>query len=685
MHLSKPHRAVIDLSGLNPPQRQAVLHETGPLLVLAGAGSGKTRVIIHRIARLIETGYAPERILGVTFTNKAATEMRERLKGLVGRTAHRVHLSTFHSLGLSILREEYEAAGLSAGFSIYDTGDQMGLIRELLRQTRVADRRLDAYKILECILAAKRKRLAEVEFDTGDDYELAAFDLYPRYVEQMRAYNAVDFDDLLLRAMTALENQSVRARWSQRYDQLLVDEYQDTSPDQLELLQVLAARHNNICVVGDDDQAIYAWRGAAVDNILSFGKQFPGTREIILDQNYRSTSNILASANAVIKNNAARKEKVLWSALGEGESVQIVACGTPEDEAEFVVEQIGKLVYEGVKHDHIAILYRANIQSQIFEETLALEHIPFRVVGGQSFFDRKEVRDAVAFLQVAQNPYDEIALRRIINVPPRGIGATSVERLVQYGESTGKGLWHAMQHGGPNIDLPPSARAGVQSFVDTFGPIAAELKKAGRGNLAITAQRLFDALGLKQSILDADESPKVLAKRLENLAHVTQALERFEGYTEATGNLLQEFLRVSALTRNDSEVEDEEAKKGKVTLMTLHSAKGLEFPYVFLVGVEEELLPHKRTIEMGLDFGEERRLCYVGMTRARKQLWMSHTKTRMRYGKLEPRTPSRFLDELPEPPVIERRDRHSAPAPEEADAKADEFFAKMRAQLGIED
>ncbi|MBC7794766.1 MAG: UvrD-helicase domain-containing protein, partial [Clostridia bacterium] len=395
------HHRVLDLSGLNPPQREAVLHEQGPLLVLAGAGSGKTRVIIHRIARLIERGVSPDRILGVTFTNKSATEMRERLKRLAGRVATRVTLSTFHALGLNILREEYAAVGLSAGFSIYDTGDQMGLVRELLRQTTVANRRLDAYKILEVILSAKRKRLTEVAFDTGDDYELAAYDLYPRYVEQMRAYNAIDFDDLLLRSMSALENVEVRNRWSRKYDHLLVDEYQDTSPDQLELLQTLAARHGNVCVVGDDDQAIYAWRGAAVDNILSFGKSFPGTTEIILDQNYRSTSHILTAANAVIQNNAIRKSKVLWSALGDGDPVEVVACSDPENEAEFVVENIGKLVYEGVKHHDIAILYRANIQSQILEETLALEHIPFRVLGGQSFFDRKEVRDAVAFLQVA--------------------------------------------------------------------------------------------------------------------------------------------------------------------------------------------------------------------------------------------------------------------------------------------
>lgn len=676
---------MLDLSGLNPPQRDAVLHEEGPLLVLAGAGSGKTRVIIHRIARLIERGVNPDRILGVTFTNKSAKEMQERLKSLVGRTASRVTLSTFHALGLNILREDYAAAGLSVGFSIYDTGDQMGLVRELLRQTKVADRRLDAYKILECILSAKRKRLDEVEFDTGDDYELAAYDLYPRYIEQMRAYNAVDFDDLLLRSMSALEDPGVRDRWSRRYEHMLVDEYQDTSPDQLELLQILAARHGNVCVVGDDDQAIYAWRGAAVDNILSFGKSFPGTREIILDQNYRSTSNILASANAVIKNNAVRKAKVLWSASGDGEPVEVVACYDAEDEAEFVIENIGKLIYEGVKHHDIAILYRSNIQSQIFEETMALERIPFRVVGGQSFFDRKEVRDAVAFLQIAQNPYDEVALRRIINVPPRGIGATSVERLVQYGESTGKGLWHAMVHGGPNVDLPASARAGLQQFVDMFTPIAAELREAKRGSMALKAGELFEKLGLRQSIVDANETANVTAKRIENLDYVQKALDRFEGYSQTMGPALAEFLRVSALTRGDTASDDEDEKLGKVTLMTLHSSKGLEFPYVFLVGVEEELLPHKRTIEMGQDFGEERRLCYVGMTRARRKLWLSHCRHRMKYGKLDDRTPSRFLSEMPGEPVVLRRERGAAPMTvEEEEAKADEFFAKMKAQLGIE-
>jgi superfamily I DNA/RNA helicase len=501
----------------------------------------------------------------------------------------------------------------------------------------------------------------------------------------MRAYNAVDFDDLLLRAMSALENAAVRARWSERYDYLLVDEYQDTSPDQLELLQVLAARHGNVCVVGDDDQAIYAWRGAAVDNILSFGKQFPRTHEIILDQNYRSTSNILASANAVIKNNALRKEKVLWSALGDGEPVEIVACGDAEDEAELVVETIGKLVYEGAKHHDIAILYRANAQSQVFEETLALEKIPFRVVGGQEFFDRKEVRDAVAFLQVAQNPYDEIALRRIINVPPRGIGATSVERLVQHGESTGKGLWYAMAHGGARIDLPGQARAGLQQFVDTFGTLATQLKHAKRGELSQATNKLFEAIGLRQSIVDANETPNITAKRLENLDHVVRALERFESHTESNGPLLVEFLRVSALTRGDTEVDDEDEKKGKVTLMTLHSAKGLEFPYVFLVGMEEDLLPHKRTIELGLDFGEERRLCYVGMTRARRRLWLTYAKLRMKYGRAEPRTPSRFLMELPGEPAVLTRERHIAPqSEEEADALADDFFKKMKAQLGID-
>jgi superfamily I DNA/RNA helicase len=349
-----------------------------------------------------------------------------------------------------------------------------------------------------------------------------------------------------------------------------------------------------------------------------------------------------------------------------------------------VAETIGSLVYSGVAHQDIAVLYRANTQAQLLEETLALEHIPFRVVGGQSFFDKKEVRDALAFLAVAYNPRDEVALRRIVNVPPRGIGPTSLERLVAHGESTGKGLWHSLTSASQIPDLPATARIGAQEFVDVLAPLGAQLRTAASGQLAPLAAHLFHGLRLREAIHEADDSPGVLSRRLENLDHVKHALERFErGAQGQEGPLLGEFLRNTALTRDSAE-DDDEAKRGRVTLMTLHSAKGLEFPYVFLVGLEEELLPHKRTIETGADLGEERRLCYVGMTRARRRLWLTHAQFRQKYGKLEPRTPSRFLQELPEGPGVKRWNRDAPPSEERADEAADDFFKKMRAQLGIE-
>jgi DNA helicase-2/ATP-dependent DNA helicase PcrA len=673
-------RERFDLATLNPPQREAVLHEEGPLLVLAGAGSGKTRVIIYRIARLLLDGVPPERILGVTFTNKAAREMRERLAYLAGSAAEGVRLSTFHSLGLEIVKREPAAAGLRPGFTIYDTGDQLGLVRELLRQVKVADRRLDAYKILELILKTKRERRDEVALDWGDDYELAAYDLYPRYVAQMRAFNAVDFDDLILRAQDVLRAPGPLARWAATFDHVLVDEYQDTSPDQLELVHALAGKLRNVCAVGDDDQSIYAWRGAAAGNILLFAQHFPGAREVVLDQNYRSTSHILTAANAVIANNARRKVKHLWSALGDGDPVTVVACASDEDEAAFVVETIGKLVYDGVRHDDIAVLYRANAQSQIFEETLALEHIPFRVVGGQAFFDRKEVRDAMAYLAVTVNPRDEISLRRIVNSPARGIGPTSVERLVHHGEAHHKGMFWALEHAASVPELPRAAVAGAESLMAVLGPASRRAHAVGGHELASFAGELFRHVRLRESILEADEAPGLSTRRLENLDEVSTALERFARNAPPGEPALSAFLRASALTRSD---EDDEEGRGKITLMTLHSAKGLEFPFVFMVGVEEDLLPHRNSIEGEGDLGEERRLCYVGMTRARRRLWLTYARQRRRHGKLVERTPSRFLQELPQGDAVRRQGRDAADDPEKADAAADAFFAKMRAQLGI--
>ena len=673
----------LDLWSLNEPQRTAVLHDEGPLLVLAGAGSGKTRVIIYRIARLIKDGIAAKRIIGLTFTNKAAREMRQRLALLAGPDASGVTLCTFHALGLAMLQAEHEAAGLRPGFCIYDTSDQLSLVRDLMRQVKVADRRLDAHRVLDILLKTKRERRDEVAMDWGDDYELAAYDLYPRYLEQMRAFNAIDFDDLILRSQDLLNDDAVRARWQQKYDFLLVDEYQDTSPDQLHLVRALAGPKQNVCAVGDDDQAIYAWRGAAVDNILAFSRDFSPTREVVLEQNYRSTGNILAAANAVIKNNSKRKAKALWSGDGAGAPVEVVQCADGDDEAAFVAETITRMHYQGVPYRDIAILYRANQQSRIFEETLALESIPFRVVGGQAFFDRKEVRDALAFLAVINNSRDEVALRRVINVPPRGIGTTSLERLAAHGEQHKIGLWGALAQADAVPDLPSAAVHGAQNFVALLESYGQPLRVAPPGHAGAMVRDFFTSLQLKDAILAADDAPHIASRRLENLEEVQQAVSRFEQRLDGSEPALTQFLRSSALVRGPQDQEDD-PQDDVVTLMTLHSAKGLEFPYVLMVGVEEDLLPHKKLVEEGGEISEERRLCYVGITRARKRLWITSAAHRRWHGKMTPRYASRFLSELPDGDGVMRRQREQTVSEETNDAMAQDFFKKMRAQLGIE-
>ena len=673
--------AHLDFHTLNPQQRAAVEHDGAPLLVLAGAGSGKTRVITYRIARLLLDGIPGERILGVTFTNKAAKEMRERMSELAGSRARDVQLSTFQRLGLSILKEDYEVVGLRRGFAIYDTSDQTSLLREMMRRLSVADRRLDASKVLDRVLAAKRQRLEEVPIDRGDDYEFAAHELYPRYREQMRAYNAVDFDDLILGAVDVLREPSRALKWSNRFQHILVDEYQDTSPDQLELLRDLAGDGHNLSVVGDDDQSIYARRGAVADNILAFTRQFAAAKEIVLDQNYRSTNNILRAANAVIANNAVRKMKNLWSASGDGDAIEVVACPGADEEAEFVAGTIQRLVYQGQSYQDFAILYRSNNQGRLLEETLALERIPYRVVGGQSLFDRKDVRDALAYLSFINNPTDEVSLRRVINLPPRGIGPKTLQRITEYAESSRVSLWSALRRVDRIDGLETRAHASVGNFVALIEGHADGLRARTTSGLAERVQHLFDALGLREHILESDDTAKVLGRRLENFDQVLHALRRFEQQAGSSGGL-ESFLRNTALAR-DSETE-EESDVSKVTLITLHSAKGLEFPCVFLVGMEEDLLPHRRAVEEASDLGEERRLCYVGITRAQQRLWLTYASRRVRYGKGEPRNPSRFLDELPEGEGVIRTAANADGDGEEAEAAADAFFERMRSQLGID-
>lgn len=676
------NKAPLDLHTLNPAQREAVMHDDGPMLVLAGAGSGKTRVIIYRIARLIGDGISPTKILGVTFTNKAAGEMRERLRNIAGKEGTKVQLSTFHALGLSILKSEHEAAGLAKRFCIYDTADQMSLVRELMRRVKVADRRLDAGRILDIILKTKRERRTEVAIDWGDDYELAAYELYPRYVEEMRGFNAVDFDDLLLRSMDVLQIPEVGERWANKFDYILVDEYQDTSSDQLAMLKILAGTKKNVCVVGDDDQSIYAWRGAVVDNILHFSREFGEAREVILDQNYRSTGHILNGANAVIQNNAVRKEKRLWSADGEGSPIQVVTCNDGEEEATFVAENIGKLAFEGTRYEDIAILYRSNMQSRILEEVLASDQIPYRVVGGQAFFERKEVRDVMAYLAVINNCEDEISLRRIVNMPTRGIGTTSLGRFAEYGAVNGCGLYGALSQFDKVPEIPKSARAGAQSFIELVGGFSSQMENVKPGDLKGHVEHLIDELKLRDVILASDDSATVSERRIENVNEVVNAASRFGAMNPHSETPLNDFIFMSSLVKDD---KDEDTEKGKVTLMTLHSAKGLEFPAVFMVGMEEELLPHRRTIELGGELSEERRLCYVGITRAKRRLWMTRCLYRSSRGKMAERGASRFLEELPAGDGVMRWHRDSPPGDEMTEEKAEDFFAMMRAKLGMEE
>jgi superfamily I DNA/RNA helicase len=671
----------LDLHTLNPRQRDAVMHDDGPLLVLAGAGSGKTRVIIYRIARLIGDGTSPSRILGVTFTNKAAGEMRERLRSLVGADGSKVQLSTFHALGLSILKAEHEAAGLAKRFCIYDTADQMSLVRELMRRVRVADRRLDAGKILDIILKTKRERREEVEIDWGDDYELAAYELYPRYVAEMRAFNAVDFDDLLLRSMDVLLIPEVGERWSKKFDYILVDEYQDTSSDQLAMLKILAGERNNVCVVGDDDQSIYAWRGAVVDNILRFGREFGSAKEVILDQNYRSTGHILNAANSVIQNNKVRKDKKLWSADGEGEPIHVVTCEDGEEEATLVSETIGKLVFEGMRYEDIAVLYRSNLQSRLLEEILAADKIPYRIVGGQAFFERKEVRDVMAYLATINNPFDEISLRRVVNMPSRGIGPTSLQRFAAFGEQNDCGLYGALCRASEVPDIPKAAQAGAQQFVGLIRNFGAQMQDAQPHQLQGHVESLIEEIKLRDVIIAADDSATVSERRIENVNEVINAAHRFAAMNPHSTSPLEDFIFMSSLVKNDEKDDDQ----GKVTLMTLHSAKGLEYPAVFMVGMEEELLPHRRTIELGGDLSEERRLCYVGITRAKQRLWLTKCLYRSSRGKMMERGSSRFLEELPEGDGVLRWNRNSPPTDEMTESKAEDFLAKIRAQLEMDE
>ncbi|MCK5825565.1 MAG: UvrD-helicase domain-containing protein, partial [Desulfuromusa sp.] len=626
---------MFDLSTLNPQQREAVIHKNGPLLLLAGAGSGKTRVITCRIVHLLQQGVGAEQILAVTFTNKAAKEMRERVQEMVGsRTTKGMTIATFHSLGVRILKANIERLGFKKNFSIYPTADQQRLIRDLLRDLGTKNSAADADQVLWRISSAKNHLISTDQYQPSnrDPISLLVATIYPRYQQALKAFNAVDFDDLLLFSVQLLQQYpELQNYYCQRFQYQMVDEYQDTNPVQYRLLKLLTKHHGNLCVVGDDDQSIYAFRGADVANILDFEVDFPDTKVIKLEQNYRSTGNILAAANAVIKNNQQRKEKALWTDSGAGSKIEYSLCEDGEDEARQVMELIHAERYRSkLAYGDFAILYRTNSQSRAFEEQLRYTNIPYVLIGGQQFFDRKEIKDVIAYLKVIQNPVDEVNLLRILNYPKRGIGTGSIDRIIRYSANQKISLWKVLQQVNQVSEINDRTATACGHFVELIQRYQKRFKQPLR--LQETLLEMFTELKLAAEIYRQEKNPQLAQRRVANQDELLSSMATYLERTvqpDLAGFLERISLFDDALGKNDKESK---LALDAVTLMSLHSSKGLEFPVVFLTGLEEGFLPHKKSIYETFDIDEERRLCYVGITRAQQQLFLSGAQQRRKYG-----------------------------------------------------
>jgi DNA helicase-2/ATP-dependent DNA helicase PcrA len=684
---------------LNRPQNEAVEHGEGPLLVLAGAGSGKTRVITNRIVRLVSAGVPPRAIVALTFTNKAAGEMRERVGSMLGGApsergrggrsdARSLTVSTFHSFGLDVLGREREAVG--GRFTIFDQGDQVSLVKQLLRDAG-ADRAYDSAAVLSRISNAKNAFLAAADMPERDEYDEITKTVYPRYQAALRQYKAFDFDDLVCEvARLWRDRDDVRARWQDAFLYVLVDEYQDTNRAQLEMLRLLVGKRGNVCAVGDDDQAIYGWRGAEVKNILDFERHFPGARVVKLEQNYRSYAPILAVANAVIaKRTDSKWRKELFTEKSGGGPVYVAAAPTPEVEAGWVAREIRRLIKdEGKRPRDVAVLYRSNGQSRLLEENLREQGVAHRVVGGTQFFERKEVKDLLAYLKLALNPADEISLRRVVNYPARGIGETALERLVANAFARGWTLWQAVERVDALDDVPPAAREGCRALEKVIAEARQELFGAKRPPSEV-ARAIAERVSMKVAIEVGAPAPDVATKRWKNVEGVLGTLARREAKAGPTGSIdgLAAFLQMLTM---DIEVETPDAAD-VVTLSTLHGSKGLEFDAVFLVGCEEGYLPHQRTLETratdivpgagenASDIEEERRLFYVGVTRAKERLVLSRARNRVLRGKAVPRTPSRFLLDVPPDLLEEAVITAEAPtSAKEAAAAAEAILAMLQ-------
>ncbi|HEX8679615.1 MAG TPA: UvrD-helicase domain-containing protein [Chthoniobacterales bacterium] len=663
------------LSDLNEAQRAAVTSTEGPLLILAGAGTGKTRVITARVAYLLERGVDPANVLAVTFTNKAATEMRERLARLVAREAARkVTMSTFHALCLRILRAGIDRLGYKNNFTIYDEGDQLGLIKKIITRTAAKDEKLDPNVAKAGISKAKNNG-----WSPPDNEETLLGAVFARYAHDLKTANAVDFDDLLLLAVKLLnEHPEVRQRWRERFRYLMVDEFQDTNKLQLELVRLLAGERRNVAVVGDDDQSIYGWRGAEVSNILEFEQHFPNPKVVRLEQNYRSTNAILGAANSLIKNNPRRRPKRLWSAKGEGEKVRIVEAPNDREEAQFVAEEIQRRHLDTAEPwETFAVLFRMNAQSRGLEENLRRLQIPYRIVGGKSFFDRREVKDVLGYMSVLVNPESDASLLRVINTPARGISATTVERALHWSVQAKCSLWHALHASELLESFTTRTADSIRAFVELIGEyetkLAQPLSEPAEVIRALLAEIEY-ADELRRSCKSAEEAE-------DRNGNIRDILRDLADFTKRSSKGLNGFLDEVLLDqeREEEKQEDIEKKRG-VTLITMHAAKGLEFRHVYLVGLEEGLLPHDRSKTEGT-VDEERRLLYVGITRARRTLTLSHCRDRMKYGSASACHPSSFIKELA-PEFIERVNLQKLLSAPVAVDTGKSRFAQMRAAIG---
>ncbi|NBD26660.1 DNA helicase PcrA [Paenibacillus glycinis] len=634
------------VSKLNPPQRAAVQATEGPLLIMAGAGSGKTRVLTHRIAYLMEKRrVAPWSILAITFTNKAAREMQQRVGALVGASAQDIWVSTFHSMCVRILRRDIGRIGFTNSFSILDSADQLSVIRNCMKELNIDTKKFEPKSVQAALGGAKNELISPEQFELkiGDYFDGIVAKVYTLYQKKLKSNNSLDFDDLIMKTIQLFkEEPDVLAFYQNKFRYIHVDEYQDTNRAQYMLCKMLASKHHNICVVGDSDQSIYRWRGADISNILNFEEDYPEAKAILLEQNYRSTSNILNAANAVIKLNSSRKDKKLWTDQGEGEAITVYQADTEHDEGYFVTGQIRQQVNKGRHYADHAILYRTNAQSRVIEETLIKSDIPYQIVGGVKFYDRKEIKDLLAYLRLISNPDDDVCFQRIVNVPKRGIGDTTVAKLFDEAGLRGVSVFNLLEQL-DWLELTGRARTALREFREIILNLTRMVEYLSVTELT---EKILELSGYREEL--QRENTLESKARLENIDEFLSVTQDFEKRNEDKS--LVAFLTDLALIADidTMDAEPENGVKDAVVLMTMHSAKGLEFPIVFIIGMEEGVFPHSRALNDNDELEEERRLAYVGITRAEKQLFLTSARMRTLFGRTNANMPSRFLREVPD-------------------------------------